>query len=230
MAGPRALSLTPELVARVHRDIEDTGPLPDLAHLTEADFDEIVDRLLAGAPDPRDIAVFACGSLIWRPACDIDGQETALLRGWHRRFCLRLRRYRGTVDRNGLMMALDRGGSCRGVAQRIAGADTQARLGVLVRREMSTKPSTQHPRWVTLETGKERRHAIAFVIDRKGPSYSGDLPIDEVATILSYACGHWGSGAEYLMNTVAHLEELGIHDRYLWRLQDMVAQKIQAAG
>ena len=228
MPNDRTLSLTPELVARVHRAVADTGPLSHLAHLTDADYDEMVGALLADAPRKDDLLVFACGSLIWKPACAIDGQQPALLRGRHRRFCIRMRRWRGTVDQPGLMLALDRGGACHGVVQRLRGSDVAARLGLLVRREMSVKPPTQPPRWVTVETAGERLPAIAFCIDRKASAYCGDLSLEEVVKILAEACGHWGSCAEYLMNTVQHLEELGIHDRYLWHLQELVAARIRA--
>jgi cation transport protein ChaC len=230
MPNGRQLDLTPDLVARVHREVPDSGPLPDIAHLTEADYDALVEEVLAGAPRRDELFLFACGSLIWRPACAIDGQAPAFLRGWHRRYCLRIRRWRGTVERPGLMMGLDRGGACHGVVQRLAGDDIAARIGDLVRRETSTRPMTQGPRWVTVECDGERRRAVAICVDRKGPAYWGHLAPEEIADILAEACGHWGSCAEYLMNTVHHLEELGIHDRYLWRLQAMVAERIRARG
>jgi cation transport protein ChaC len=66
------------------------------------------------------------------------------------------------------------------------------------------------------------------VIDRRSPFYAGRLPLEDVADVLSKAAGHWGSCAEYLQNTVAHLEELGIRDRNLWRLQALVAERIRA--
>ena len=71
--------------------------------------------------------------------------------------------------------------------------------------------------------------AVTFAMNRKGPTYTADHSIEETADVLARACGHWGTGAEYLMHTVAHLEDLGIHDRYLWRLQEMVAARIEAA-
>ncbi len=227
MLNGRTLSLTPELVARVHRAIDDSGPLPGFGHLTEDEYDGLVERTFAESARPDEVHLFACGSLIWRPACATDAQEPALLHGWHRSYCLRIRRFRGTMDRPGLMMGLDRGGACRGVVQRIAGPDVKERLGLLVRREASVKPMTQAPRWVTVETASGRRRAIAICIDRSGPSYCRHTP-DETAEILAEACGHWGSCAEYLMNTVHHLEELGIHDRYLWRVQELVAARIRA--
>ena len=227
MPNGRTLSLTPDLVARVHRAMEDPGPVPGFDHLTDADYADIVDRLLAEAPRKDEVNLFACGSLIWRPACAIDGQEPALLHGWHRSYCLRVRRFRGTVDRPGLMMGLDRGGACRGVVQRLAGSDIRERLDLLARRESSSKPMTQAPRWVTVETARGKQRAIAICIIRSGPAYCRGTP-EEIADIIAHACGHWGSCAEYLMNTVRHLEELGIHDRYLWHLQELVAARIKA--
>lgn len=228
MPTRRQLDLTPDLVARVHREIADPGPLPDIGHLTDEDYAAVVERVMAGAPRKDELLVFACGSLIWKPACAIDGQQPALLRGWHRRYCLRIRRFRATQERPGLMMALDRGGACHGVVQRLAGDDVAARIDALVRRETSVKPATQGPRWVTVETGGERMRAVAICVDRRGPAYWGHLAHEEIADILAEACGHWGSCAEYLMNTVHHLEALGIHDRYLWRLQQLVAERIRA--
>ncbi|TIV01552.1 MAG: gamma-glutamylcyclotransferase, partial [Mesorhizobium sp.] len=67
------------------------------------------------------------------------------------------------------------------------------------------------------------------VINRKGTTYAGPLGEDEVAEKLSTSCGHWGSGADYLYNTVKNLEERGIHDRHLWRLQQLVAERITAS-
>jgi cation transport protein ChaC len=127
------------------------------------------------------------------------------------------------------MMALDRGGACRGMAQRIPGKHIEERLGQLLRRETSVKPISNVPRWVTVEADGEKKRALAFAINRRGPTYCGRQSLEETADILAKACGHWGTGAEYLMQTVAHLEDLGIHDRYLWRLQELVARRIRAA-
>jgi cation transport protein ChaC len=224
------MSLTADLVALVHRPVIDPGPPPGFEPLTDQDHDERRAALLASHPKGKDLWLFAYGSLIWKPACEVDGQRHALLRGWHRKFCLRLLRYRGSPDCPGLMMALDIGGSCRGVAQRIPAKHVQERLGQLLRRETSVKPASNLPRWVTVETDGGKQQALAFAINRKGLTYTRPRSLEETADILATACGHWGSGAEYLMHTVAHLEELGIHDRYLWRLQELVAERIKAAA
>jgi cation transport regulator ChaC len=81
-------------------------------------------------------------------------------------------------------------------------------------------------RWIEVETAQGRLRAIAFVIDRRGHIYAGGLTPDEVADIVAKACGHGGSCAEYLYSTILHLEDRGIRDRNLWRLQSLVAQKI----
>jgi cation transport protein ChaC len=193
----------------------------------EADYDQLTDEILREHPAGEDLWIFAYGSLMWRPACEIDGQEAARLNGWHRKFCIRVSRWRGTPDNPGLMMALDRGGSCRGVVQRLSAKTARDRLGQLLRRETTSKQHpTNRPRWVGVDAGSRRRHAIVFAVVRSSPFYSGDLSLEDTAAILARAVGHWGSGAEYLLNTVRQLENLGIHDRNLWRLQELVAARI----
>lgn len=231
MAVRRTLKLTPELVAQVHRPVPDTGPSPGFVQMGEDDYDRVTNETLANHPPNEDLWIFAYGSLMWRPACEIDGQEMARLNGWHRRFCIRIARYRGTPENPGLMMALDRGGSCCAVVQRLSAKAARDRLGQLMRREMSSKEHpTNRPRWVSVETGGRRRRAIVFAVVRSSPFYSGDLSLEQTATVLARAVGHWGSGAEYLMNTVQQLESLGVHDRNLWRLQQLVAERIVAAA
>ena len=229
MSRRHKMSLTADLVALVHRGLADPGPSAGFALLTDEDHAERRDALLSSLPRGEDLWLFAYGSLIWKPACDVDGQRQALLRGWHRRFCIRLVRYRGTTDCPGLMMALDRGGACRGVVQRIPAKHAAERLELLLRREMSVKPASNLPRWVTVESEGHKQRAVTFAMNRKGPTYAAGHSLEETADVLARACGHWGTGAEYLMHTVAHLEDLGIHDRYLWRLQEMVAARIEAA-
>jgi len=221
------MSLTADLIRRVHKDIADAGPTTGFVPLTDQDYDQTRITLLAQYPKGSDLWLFAYGSLIWKPACEVEDLGLAFLRGWHRQFCLRLKRFRGTPEYPGLMMALDAGGSCRGVLQRIPARHVEDRLDLLLRRETSVKPASNTPRWVNVESPHGSQHAITFTINRKGPTYCRHT-LEETAEILAKACGHWGSGAEYLLHTVAHLEERGIHDPYLWRLQQMVAQRIDA--
>jgi cation transport protein ChaC len=126
------------------------------------------------------------------------------------------------------MMALDRGGQCKGVAFELPRADLKGQLGTLFRREFTYKPVNSMPRWINVTSSQGRFPALAFVMNRASPAYAGRLSLEEVADVLSRCCGHWGSGAEYLLNTVSHLEAKGIRDRNLWRLQRLVARRIEA--
>jgi cation transport protein ChaC len=229
MSRRAKMTLTAELVRRVHRAVTDSGPPAGFIPLTDHDYDDWRRTLLAEHPKGADLSLFVYGSLIWKPACEVEDHGLALLRGWHRKFCLHLKRFRGTPDFPGLMMALDRGGSCRGVLQRIPARHVEERLDLLLRRETSVKPASNTPRWVRVESSSTSQRAIAFTINRKGPTYC-QRSLAETAEILAKACGHWGTGAEYLMHTVAHLEERGIHDPYLWKLQQMVARLIDASS
>ncbi len=223
---PRTMSLTPELVARCHRDMADPGPDPALSHLDEGDYAALVEAMLEGRAPDEPVWLFAYGSLIWKPEIEHEEELVAAAHGWHRSFCLTLTRWRGTPQTPGLMLGLDRGGACRGLALRLPDGDRRQQLDKLFRREMTVKPPSYHPRWMQLSTERGPLRALGFVINRGGPNYAGPLADDAVAAALASACGHWGSGADYLHNVVANLEARGIHDRHLWRLQELVAARI----
>ncbi|AZO69603.1 MAG: gamma-glutamylcyclotransferase [Mesorhizobium sp.] len=222
----RKMALTPEIVARVHRVLEDPGSAPGLVYYTEEDYDAAVHETLASHPRGEDLWLFAYGSLIWKPEVEHTEERIGTAHGWHRSFCLKMTRWRGTREQPGLMMALDRGGQCRGMLYRLAGNTVEWQLGKLVRREMKAKPPSNPPRWLTVKTHQGPVRALAFVMNRESGAYTGKLPPDEVADIVAKACGHLGSCAEYLYNTISHLEERGIRDSNLWRLQRLVAERI----
>ena len=225
----RRMALTPELVAQVARVVEDAGPNPKLVYYSDADFAEEARALCREAPE-GEVWVFAYGSLIWNPACAVATTLPGLALGWHRAFRLRLTRWRGTRDQPGLMLVLDRGGRCKGLLQRLPDETAELDLEKLLRREMSVKPSHNRPTWIRVMTADRRVvRALAFTISRRSPIYSGRLSDETTAEILAKAVGHLGSGAEYLYQTVAHLEACGIHDPHLWRLQELVAARIMAA-
>jgi glutathione-specific gamma-glutamylcyclotransferase len=165
---------------------------------------------------------------IWKPEVEHVEARKGTARGWHRLFCFRIVSHRATKDQPGLMMALDRGGQCQGVLYRLSRENLRAQLGKLFRREFHVKPQNSIPRWISVETEQGTLRALAFVMNRDAPTYVGRLPPEEIADILVKACGHWGTGADYLRNTVAHLEEHGIRDRNLWHLQELVAERIKA--
>jgi cation transport protein ChaC len=221
------MALTPDHVALVHHVLEDPGPEPGLVYHSEADYDAVVQNMLTLHPPGRDAWLFAYGSLIWKPEVEHVETQRGTAYGWHRSFCFRITRFRATRDRPGLMMALDRGGQCQGILYRLPAESLQAQLGKLFRREFTVKPPNSTPRWIRVATKEGPLTALAFVMNRQAPAYVGRLAPEEVAAFLAGACGHWGSGAEYLHNTVMHLEEHGIHDRNLWRLQKLVAGRIE---
>lgn len=224
----RRMALTPDHVARVYKEVEFEGLDPMYTYHTDADYQPIIDDLLAKRPDSDQFWLFASGSLIWKPEVEHLESRIATIRGYHRSFCLYMRQWRATPEQPGLMMALDRGGMCKGVIFRLDHDAMEEQLKKLLQREMRMRPSNNLPRWVNAQTDDGPVPALAFVMNRKGPAYVGRLPLEETVTMLARACGYIGSCAEYLYNTVHHLEELGIHDRHLWHLQELVAEQIDA--
>jgi glutathione-specific gamma-glutamylcyclotransferase len=231
MPTARPSVLTPDLVAHTLRHVPDTGPPAGMMVCNEADWDAAAEAILKARPEGQDFWIFAYGSLLWNPVMEAIEERIATARGWHRAFRMYLRTWRGTVDQPALMMGLDRGGQCKGLACRLPEESVQTQLQRLLRRELPMKPvdtpSTQLPRWVSVETAQGALKAVAFVINPLGANYAGRLAPEETAKIMSYACGHGGSCAEYLYNTITHLELLGIHDRGLRKLQSLVACNIR---
>jgi cation transport protein ChaC len=226
------LRLTPDHIAHVHRDIPDPGPLllEGFRPAEDADYAAEIERLLAIAPTPDDIWVFGYGSLIWDPCYPFTEQRTALAHGWHRSFTLGWDfRFRGTTQTPGLMLAIDRGGQCKGVVHHLAPETARQHLDALIRREMSMVPTAFPGRWISVKTDTGPVYALTFAMDRQSPRYIGGLSPDATADVLASACGFKGSMAQYLHATVLKLAELGIHDRYLWQLQALVADRIDAA-
>lgn len=226
----RSMTLTADHVARLARDIPDPGfqPFPGMVAITQADYDEIAADLIAQAPKDG-LWVFAYGSLIWNPEFAFVEKRIGRARGWHRAFCLGWDyRFRGNREQPGLMLALDRGGSCTGLVYRFPPDALEANMHILLRREMSMLPTAFPARWITVETQDGPVKALTFAMNRKSGRYIADLGDAAMADMLATACGFRGSMAEYLFATVSHLEEMGIHDRYLWRLQELTAARIDA--
>jgi cation transport protein ChaC len=221
------MALTAELAALAAAPVADAGPSPGAVYLGDEDYEALIGDTLAEAP-PGDLWIFAYGSLLWKPAFEAAETRPALVHGRHRSFCIRVARFRGTPDRPGLMMALDRGGQCHGLVLRVPADRHRETLETLFRREVVVKPGSNVPRWLTVQTADGPVQALGFVVSRASPNYAGKLAPEAVADIVSVAAGHWGSCAEYVRETVARLEALGIHDRNLWRLQEMVADRIRA--
>ncbi len=170
------------------------------------------------------IWVFGYGSLIWNPGFEYEESRIAQLVGWHRRFCLWSTHYRGTIDQPGLVLGLDRGGACRGIAFRIAPAAAAATLAYLDARELPDQTEHVYDRRVvrvTLECAT-RVPAVTYTARRSCSRYAGKLPPDRIARVLATSRGQTGSNRDYFLNTLTHLTRLGIPDPGLQTLADFL--------
>ncbi len=224
----RVMSLTPEMVSMCHREVSDPGPSPDTKYLQDGDFRPAAEVIVA-QKRAGPFWLFAYGSLIWKPEIAHIDLKRATAHGWHRAFSMRIMRYRGTPEQPGYMMCLDHGGMCEGVVLQLPDEDLVGQVEKLLRREVSRQGGLDAVRWIDVAVDGQIVSALAFYA---APTtleyYQENRPQSEIAAGLARACGHWGSGAEYLYNTVSHLEQLGIHDAGLWELQELVALEIRA--
>lgn len=195
---------------------------PELTVLTDAEREESLRATLAARPAGADTWLFAYGSLIWNPTIRFAERRVARVHGWHRAFCLSTRAGRGTPDNPGLVLGLDRGGSCAGAAFRLEPSLVAAELSLLWRREMVS--GSYQPRWLLARGGDGAAfgHAVAFTIRRDRPTYAGKLAPAELVRRLATAAGELGSSADYLRRTREGLRALGIRDPGVERLADAV--------
>ena len=171
-------------------------------------------------PEAGDVWFFAYGSLMWDPGFEPVEVRPARLHGWHRQFCVASCQYRGTAERPGLVLGLDRGGSCMGRALRVAAPDRERVFGYLEEREMPEE--IYSCRKLQLVTPQGRIEAYGFVVNRDNALYAGGLAPAAMAARIAACAGRRGSNRAYLENTVCHLDELGIGDGPMHRLLDMV--------
>ena len=167
-----------------------------------------------------DIWVFGYGSLMWNPGFEHVETREARLHGWHRAFCVYSHRYRGTPERPGLVLGLDRGGSCRGIAYRIARTRARDTLAYLWDREMVL--GVYRPRVLRARGPEGQLACHAFTVDRGHAQYAGGLPVEEMVRLICQGVGMGGPNRDYLANTVRHLDELGITNGPLHRLYSLV--------
>jgi len=177
-----------------------------------------------------DFWVFAYGSLMWRPGFDHLGHVTARLPGARRALCVWSHVHRGTREHPGLVLGLDRGGSCRGVAYRVAGENRDSVLAYLRERELVTNVYREVVRPIRLDTAERVTvPAIAYVVDRAHAQYAGRLPPEAILSHVRDSHGKSGANADYVINTVRHLEGLGLRDAVLEKLAAaLVAERRQA--
>ena len=161
-----------------------------------------------------DFWVFGYGSLMWNPGFAHEEAVKARLFGYHRALCIHSRLYRGTPERTGLVLGLDKGGSCVGMAFRVAARDEAAVAEYLHQREMMNYVYRDLRLGIRTADGRAAV-ALAFVADQKNAQFAGRLSAEEAAKIVSGARGTAGPNEEYVFNTLAHLKEIGIRDHWL---------------
>ena len=185
----------------------------------------------SAAAKTADLWVFAYGSLMWRPGFSYLERVSARLYGAHRALCVLSHVHRGTPERPGLVLGLDRGGTCRGIAYRTPAKDREAILAYLREREQVTSVYRETMRTVLLDGEPGRRvQALCFMVDRSHPQYAGEL--DLVSRLHYVRQGHGRSGAnrDYVLATVKELEALGFRDRDLHLLAERLHGVHEAHG
>jgi glutathione-specific gamma-glutamylcyclotransferase len=175
----------------------------------------------SGLPLPHgDLWIFGYGSLMWDPGFPYLKWAPALIYGYHRSLCIYSSRWRGTPDRPGLVLGLDRGGACRGIAFLVAAIDVATTLEELWAREM--RRLVYQPRLLRARLPSGEIKVLTFIADPQHAGYAGRLSIRRTALLVATCCGTRGPNVEYLERTVTHLAELGVHDHNLLRVLEAV--------
>jgi cation transport protein ChaC len=171
--------------------------------------------------------VFAYGSLMWRPDMAFAERRQALLHGHHRRLCVYSHVHRGSPERPGLVMGLDRGGACRGIAYRIEEVQWPGTLDYLRAREQVTSVYVESHRPVRLLDGDKRVvTALVYEADRAHRQYAGRLSLEEQVRHVLQGVGISGRCLDYVNQTLEHLNEMGIRDGGLEALGKLVSSEV----
>lgn len=165
--------------------------------------------------------VFGYGSLMWRPGFPFAERRGATLHGRRRAFCIYSVHHRGTYERPGLVLGLAPGGTCRGVAYRVAEADWDAVYAYLLEREQPTETYIEARRHVRLDDGR-RLEALCFLSDVAHQQWAGALGLERQAELIAGATGLSGRNVDYLRDLVQHLREMGVRDASMERLLGLV--------
>jgi cation transport protein ChaC len=186
-------------------------------------------------PDPmhamEDLWVFAYGSLMWRPDFPFVQRLEARLVGAHRALCVYSFVHRGTAERPGLVLGLDRGGTCRGIAYRVSAAERARTVAYLRKREQVTSAYREaiRPIWLRQQSG-ERVAALCYLVDRGHPQYAGRLALDQQLHHVRQGHGVSGANRDYVIATVAALEQLGYRETQLHQLARLLGHQMIEVG
>ncbi|MBB4093936.1 gamma-glutamylcyclotransferase [Ochrobactrum pecoris] len=174
----------------------------------------------------NDFWVFGYGSLMWRPGFAHVETVRARLYGYRRSLCIYSHVHRGTPDHPGLVLGLDAGGSCLGIAFRVPGDMTDEVMTYLREREMSNQ--VYHERHLRLRLNDGRNvDAVTYVADRRHLQYAGSLSAENAAAIVASARGDSGANVDYVTNTLQHLRNMRVRDHWLEHVNDLIYRNIQ---
>ena len=171
----------------------------------------------------EDVWVFGYASLMWKPEFEHVDSQQALLYGYHRSLCVYSYLYRGTREKPGLVAGLLPGGSCRGVAFRVAAQNWDRVHQILHDREMVY--GVYIPKWMQANINGQKQRVFGYIANPSNEQYAGDLGIKETAQLISEGVGTSGTGREYLENTLQQLNELGIRDQKLEQIRNIIEHK-----
>ena len=175
-----------------------------------------LDEFMAELPE-GDLWVFGYGSLMWSPGFSYRQKSLGRVHGYHRALCILSTRYRGTSRKPGLVMGLCRGGSCWGVAYRVHAEGVRRALARLWKREMPRRVYAPRLLKVQLRGGREVK-ALAFLADPTHPAYVRELDLHGRARLVAQGIGQRGTAVDYIRNTLAHMDEVGVSDPHLERI------------
>jgi len=168
-----------------------------------------------------DLWVFGYGSLMWRPGFDVVERVPARLIGLHRALCVFSFVHRGTPEKPGLVLGLDRGGMCRGIALRVAAFKRDKTIAYLRDREQVTSVYVETVRRIELEDAARRQvRALTYVVDRGHVQYAGRLSVEQSVHYVRQGHGRSGQNRDYVIETVRALEALGYRETDLHRIAD----------
>ena len=175
-----------------------------------------------------DFWVFGYGSLMWRPGFPFLERATAHLAGLHRALCVYSWVHRGTRERPGLVLGLDRGGACKGIAYCVSGKERDGVIAYLRERELVTNVYRETWRRIRLaRPGGAVTTALTFIVDRQHEQYAGKLSREKLLEHVRGRHGRSGANSEYVFNTVRHLRELGLRDAVLEWLADRLREEAE---
>jgi len=161
--------------------------------------------------------IFGYGSLMWRPGFEFEERCEAVMHGVHRRLCIYSHVHRGTPDKPGMVLGLDRGGRCRGIGYRVSSDRREDTIAYLREREQVTLVYKEkwRPMLVQRHEGPERVHALVYVVDQTHSQYAGKRSAEELLPFVLQGQGKGGPCIEYIASTLDHIREQGMSDHHL---------------